>query len=213
MNITNYTKYKILLKEHFSITLPELMLDQLSLYHELLSTWNTSAKLLSATDVESRLWDHTYDSLSLLPYFPKNEISSMNYVDIGTGGGFPAIPLILAIQGIQTTLIERNQKKAGFLEHVIKRLHIKNVNLCETSLEMAVLPPSPRIVTSRAVEKPELISAHIITELTPDDIYLCQLDKTRVSISKNIECKKVQDSLDDTGFRRGALQRITRSTH
>jgi len=105
MNIANYSKYKNILDEHFSITLPDSMLDQLSLYHELLSTWNTSAKLLSVTDVESRLWDHTYDSLSLLPYFPKNEMPSVNYVDIGTGGGFPAIPLMLALLDIKTPLI------------------------------------------------------------------------------------------------------------
>jgi 16S rRNA (guanine(527)-N(7))-methyltransferase RsmG len=210
VNIDKYDKISNVLNQHFSLDLPESLPEKLMAYHELLSTWNSSAKLLSPTDVRTRLWDHTADSLSLLPYFPDGHLSSLQYVDIGSGGGYPAIPLLLALPRVSTTLVERHQKKATFLNHVIRRLGIERVDVSEDTFAAETLPSGPRIITCRAIEKPESVVPGILASLAPGDVFLCQLDISRVNASGKFCVRRIDDELDRQGLRRGSLHIIER---
>ncbi len=185
-------------------------MERLEMYHELLSTWNTSTKLLSSNDIRTRLWEHTLDSLSLLPYLPVADQSDFLYVDVGSGGGFPAIPILLASNDINAILFERHQKKATFLQHAIRRLNIENVTIMEDSFVSIALPDYRRIITCRAVERPESVSEEIHKGLMPGDTFLCQLDISRVSTSEGIRVECVDDELGRQGLRRADLHKITR---
>jgi len=210
VNTDNYDSLKHLLDQHFSITLQESLVDGLEMYHDLLSTWNTSTKLLSSSDIRTRLWEHTLDSLSLLPYLPVADQSDFHYVDVGSGGGLPAIPVLLASNGIHAILFERHQKKATFLQHAVRRLNIENVTIIENTFESTALPSDPRIITCRAVERPESVSSEILAGLMTDDTFLCQLDISRVSTPEGIRVERIDDELGRQGLRRADLHRITR---
>ncbi len=92
-------------------------------------------------------------------------------LDIGSGAGFPALPLKLWAPTIDLTLIESNQKKATFLREVVRALTLTDVNVISARAETAAASPEfPRadVVTLRAVERFEAILPQAATFLTPN---------------------------------------------
>src|SRR5208282_2208582 len=86
--------------------------------------------------------------------------------DVGSGAGFPGIPIKLWAPNISLTLIESNQKKATFLREVSRALTLTNVNIQNVRAE--TLPPSSfDVVTLRAVERPAKALPVAATLLTP----------------------------------------------
>ena len=85
-----------------------------------------------------------------------NAVSSPEVLDIGSGAGFPAVPLKLWAPHIHLTLVESNHKKAAFLREVARALTLTNINVIPDRLEtLAARPGFPRaqVVTFRAVER------------------------------------------------------------
>jgi len=102
----------------------------------------------------------------VLPALP----SPSRVLDIGSGAGFPALPLKLWAPTIDLTLIESNHKKATFLREVARALTLTNVNVIAARAEtLAASPEFPRVdvVTLRAVERFETILPQVVTFLTP----------------------------------------------
>ena len=108
-------------------TLTKTQTDQLSRYLHLLIEWNEKFNLTAITDPLSIIHYHFDDSLSLATYIDFTSIHSI--ADIGTGAGFPAIPLKILFPHLQVLLIEVNNKKRNFLTHVIQELTLDNVTL------------------------------------------------------------------------------------
>jgi 16S rRNA (guanine527-N7)-methyltransferase len=91
-------------------------------------------------------------------------------LDIGSGAGFPALPLKLWAPHIHLTLVESNHKKAAFLREVARALTLTNINVITDRAEvLAALPgfPRPDIVTLRAVERFDTILPQAVTFLAP----------------------------------------------
>jgi 16S rRNA (guanine527-N7)-methyltransferase len=99
-----------------TLAVEESVARRLEQYVGILLERNAALNLTGAKDVASAL-DHVRDSLRLLPYVREP------LVDIGSGGGFPAIPLAIA-SGLRMTLVESVLKKARFLEEVVKELDL-----------------------------------------------------------------------------------------
>lgn len=116
--------------------LPELTAESVRLleqYLELLKQWNRKVNLVSRKDVE-RLWEnHILPSLvpfTLLSVPPKSRV-----LDIGSGGGFPAIPWKIVRPDLEMLLVDSVRKKALFLRQVISALNLKNITVENERIE------------------------------------------------------------------------------
>ncbi len=92
--------------------------DKFVAYYELLIDWNTRMNLTAITEPTDVAKKHFYDSLAALPYLS----DGTRIADVGTGAGFPAIPLLIMNPRLKITLVDSLQKRLTFLEEVLKTL-------------------------------------------------------------------------------------------
>lgn len=103
--------------------------NQFRKYYELIVSTNDIHNLTAITDLKHVIADHFEDSLALCSFVDCSQLSML--ADIGTGAGFPALPLKIAFPHIKIILIEVNQKKVWFLEKVIEELELTHVTICD----------------------------------------------------------------------------------
>jgi 16S rRNA (guanine527-N7)-methyltransferase len=120
-------------------------------YTELLLKWNRSISLTSVTDVEQILRFHFGESLFALSMLP---VEKSRLADVGSGAGFPGIPLAMTSPSLTVTLIESNAKKYAFLNEVIRELKLRNVTALHSRMEEIKAPTRAfDIVSARALGK------------------------------------------------------------
>jgi 16S rRNA (guanine527-N7)-methyltransferase len=124
--------------------------DQIRIYVALLLEWNRKISLTAVTDPVEIVKFHFGESLFAASAL---EIGDGRLADVGSGAGFPGIPLAMAIPCMQATLIEANAKKAAFLSEVARRLQLSNVRVVRSRMEDATQIGAFDIVCARAVGK------------------------------------------------------------
>ena len=133
-------------------TLSEKQLDQFTRYAEMLLETNKSLNLTAITDPEEVAVKHMVDSL--LVYDPER-FHNHTIVDVGTGAGFPGLPLKIYDPGMRVTLIDSLQKRLNFLEQVVKDLGLGQVRCTHARAEDAGKDPALRekfdVAVARAV--------------------------------------------------------------
>ena len=104
--------------------------EKISAYIALLSRWNRKISLTAVTEAVEIVKFHFGESL-----FAASTLKMRNgrLADVGSGAGFPGIPIAMAIPGVFATLIESNAKKVAFLSEVVRRLEITNVTVIAQS--------------------------------------------------------------------------------
>lgn len=100
--------------------LSSAQLDQFETYYAMLSDWNTRVNLTAITEPEDVAKKHFLDSLAAAPYLKANAAVA----DVGTGAGFPGLPLLILRPDLKLTLIDSLQKRLVFLEAVLKELKL-----------------------------------------------------------------------------------------
>ena len=116
-------------KFNYNKEITEEEADKLIKYSELLDKWSKKLNLISLTNPEEIQLQIT-DSLALLPFFsPKSDI------DIGSGNGFPAIPLSIFNKETTFYLIEPRKKRVSFLSYVKSSLDLRNINIFPERIE------------------------------------------------------------------------------
>lgn len=157
-----------LLQPFLASSLPSEQLDHISTYIDLLLHWNARINLTSIRQPEEIVTRHFGESLfaagHLLPQQPDSHPANARLLDIGSGAGFPGLPLKIWAPDLHVTLIESNQKKATFLREVIRSLTLTNVNVFSGRAED--FPTPADLVTLRAVERFEKIlptTARLVT--------------------------------------------------
>src|SRR5438477_10980958 len=101
-----------------------LQVEQFLRYRQELLDWNTRINLTAITDPEEVLIKHFLDSLSLLSVFDKPRA---RILDIGSGAGFPGLPLKLVRPQWQIVLLEATGKKVTFLQHMVETLELQDI--------------------------------------------------------------------------------------
>lgn len=109
---------------------PDEMVDRFELFINELIKWNRLYNLVSRSDERLLVGRHILDSLAIKPY-----IWGKRVVDVGSGGGFPGIPLAIYLPDTHFTLIDSNGKKTRFLEQVKMRLGLYNCDVIQTRAE------------------------------------------------------------------------------
>lgn len=110
----------------FNICLTDRMMLQFNRYYDLLIEWNKVMNLTGITDYNDVVIKHFVDSLSIVKAIDMNYISNM--IDIGTGAGFPGIPIKIVFPEIQVTLLDSLNKRIRFLDTLISELSLDNIN-------------------------------------------------------------------------------------
>lgn len=137
------------------LSLPNGVIDGLSAYFELLRKWNTKVSLTSLP-VDSA-GDEALDRLLIEPLLAAKHLAGTAAVvlDIGSGGGSPAIPMRLAVPTISLRMVESKTRKAAFLREVIRTLELERVSVDAVRFEELLVRPtlhdSADVVTLRAV--------------------------------------------------------------
>lgn len=139
----------------FGIVLSEAQEKQFIRYYELLVEWNEFMNLTAITEWNEVLKKHFVDSVSLVQLLPEVKDKELSVIDIGTGAGFPGIPLKIAFPQLKITLLDSLQKRVKFLNEVIDQLGLKDINAVHGRAEDFAKPDSLRekydLCVSRAV--------------------------------------------------------------
>jgi len=113
--------------ELISLQLTDRQVRAFKIYETELLEWNDRINLTAITDSNGVYTKHFLDSLSPLIVMRKNKPRSL--IDVGTGAGFPGIPLKIAIPGLKVTLIDSIGKKISFCEQLIAKLGLKDIEV------------------------------------------------------------------------------------
>jgi 16S rRNA (guanine527-N7)-methyltransferase len=137
------------------VSLSDSQLHAIQAYLDLLLRWNAKLNLTAIRDPEEIITRHFGESLfAARQLFPASD-SRATAIDVGSGAGFPGLPLKLWSPSLDLTLIESNQRKATFLREVIRTLNLNSVSVLAERAEGVSL--SADLVTFRAVERFERI--------------------------------------------------------
>lgn len=111
--------------QYFQISLTDLQRDQFMDYYELLVEWNKVMNLTAITDFDEVMQKHFVDSLALTRAVDLKSVG--NLLDIGTGAGFPGIPLKIVFPHLEVVLLDSLNKRIRFLNEVIERLGLTGI--------------------------------------------------------------------------------------
>ena len=126
-----------------NVQLADHHLAAFEIYYQELLEWNQRFNLTAITDREGVLVRHFLDSLSCLKVLPwAGAGSGVRVIDVGTGAGFPGLPLKIICPGIRLTLLDATHKKVTFLEHIVGVLELRSVKVIHGRAE--VLGRNPR---------------------------------------------------------------------
>jgi len=132
--------------QQMQINLPDSAKQQLLDYVALLAKWSKVYNLTTLREPEQIISHHILDSLTLLPFLGNVQ----TVLDVGTGAELPGIPLAIARPDISFRLIDSQQKKVNFIQHVITSLKLTNVSAVWARIETLESYPAVDMVVSRA---------------------------------------------------------------
>jgi 16S rRNA (guanine527-N7)-methyltransferase len=134
-------------------------LDLFALYHRELLLWNRRINIVSQQTSQEIVIRHFVDSLTPAQWIEK---SDGLLIDLGSGGGFPGIPLRIALPGLKLTLVESSRKKTSFLAHIVRTLKLDNVTIIRERVGPLIGEPAcagafDTVLSRAAFKLPELL--------------------------------------------------------
>lgn len=150
--------------DSLGIELNDHQISQFIRYYEILVEWNSFMNLTGITEYEEVVQKHFTDSLTLCKAINLKKVN--NLIDIGTGAGFPGIPLKIVYPDLRITLLDSLQKRIKFLNEVIEQLGLTNIEAIHGRAEDFAKPSMKRekydLCVSRAVANLSSLSEYCI---------------------------------------------------
>jgi 16S rRNA (guanine527-N7)-methyltransferase len=116
--------------QQLMLSVDQAQIDQLLSLLQLLQKWNKAFNLTAVTNLQQMVIWHLLDSLALSPYLQGNRI-----LDVGTGAGFPGLPLAITNPDQHFVLLDSNLKKTRFVQQALLELDINNVKVVHQRIE------------------------------------------------------------------------------
>ncbi len=146
-------KFELLLNG-LNINLTQKMYDQFMKYYEILIEWNSKINLTAITEFDEVFIKHFYDSLCLVKGI---KLTNQSLLDVGSGAGFPSIPLKIVYENLDITIIDSLNKRINFLKILTQELNI-NTKLIHGRAEEHKNRNYYDLVTARAVSNLQVLS-------------------------------------------------------
>lgn len=172
MEKTNFYKKMAEESEKIGIKLPDEQLNEFYEYMQLLLEWNEKMNLTAITDPEEVIKKHFVDSITIKKYIKEKS----RLIDVGTGAGFPGIPLKIVDKSIKLTLLDSLNKRINFLNEVIKKLNLKEVNTIHSRAEEYAknkVRESYDVAVSRAVADLPILLEYLMPYVKLNGICIC----------------------------------------
>ena len=162
----------------FNIPLSNAQLEMFETYSRELIAWNQNVNLTRIVEPEEITLKHFLDSLSVAQALPKNLPPNFSLIDVGTGAGFPGLPLKIALPHIRLTLLESVGKKTKFLQHIVDTLHLENVTVLNARAEEAGRQATQRqqydVAVARAVATLPILAEYLLPLVKPGGVAIIQ---------------------------------------
>lgn len=172
------------------INLTEFQKKQFAKYFRLVAYWNERINLTAITEEDEFYTKHFYDSISTSFYFDFNEIKTI--CDVGSGAGFPSIPLKIVYPHLEVTIIDSLNKRIKFLNLLAEELELENCNFIHSRAEDVgqnkIYRESFDVVTARAVARLNILS-ELCLPLVKKGGYFLSL-KSQKSDEEKLEANK-----------------------
>lgn len=156
-------KFKTDLSE-YGLEISDRQINQFVTYYEMLVEWNEKMNLTAITECSEVFNKHFLDSVSIVKVLDMSSVDSL--IDIGTGAGFPGIPIKIMFPHIKVTLLDSLQKRIGFLNEVINTLELDDIDTVHGRAEDFAKPDVLRekysLCVSRAVANLSTLSEFCI---------------------------------------------------
>lgn len=150
----------------WNIELSDKQIEQFKLFESLLLEWNEKINLTAITEHDEILKKHFLDSLSFCLCDDKRDYSDKTLLDLGTGAGFPGIPLKIVFPELKITLVDSLRKRVDFLNLVITELGLSDIEAVHSRAEDLAKDSNFReqydFVVSRAVANLSVLSEYCI---------------------------------------------------
>lgn len=173
MNIDNFRELMCSYGKQIDIVFNDKQLKQFYDYMNLLLEWNEKINLTAITDPEEVILKHFIDSLTINKYIGENR----TLADVGTGAGFPGIPLKIYRPDLNVVLVDSLNKRINFLNEVIAKLDLKDINTVHSRIEDFGKDKKYResfdYVTARAVANLTTLSEYLIPISKVDGMCIC----------------------------------------
>lgn len=146
-------------------------------YKQLFLGKNSVLNLISKNDEQFLEEKHIFDSLSINLFFKKYGQNFKTLLDIGTGGGFPALPIAIEYPEIEVTGIDSTTKKINAITEIANKLELKNFNAIADRVEN-LKNIKFDLITSRAVAKLDVIAKYALPLMHRDSFLIVYKSKT-----------------------------------
>ncbi len=173
MNYDDFKNNLLEKAEKIQVKIEEVQAKKLYDYMQLLLSWNEKMNLTAITEPNEVIVKHFIDSFTVSQYIEKNSYM----VDVGTGAGFPGIPLKIVRPDISIVLVDSLQKRVHFLEEVIQKLTLTDIDAIHSRIEEfgknKIYREKFDYVTSRAVANLAVLSEYMLPLLKISGKAIC----------------------------------------
>ncbi len=188
-----------------NLSINQKQIEQFILYKDLLLEWNNKINLTAITDEKEIILKHFIDSISMMTVYKIKD--NINVIDVGTGAGFPGVPLKIMCNNINLTLLDSLNKRIKFLNELVDRLQLENVRCIHSRAEDSGKDKTYRqkydLCVSRAVANLSVLSEYCLPFVSVGGYFI-----SFKSVNIDNELKEAEQAIKQLGAKLESINTI-----